>query len=95
MGHKVVCFNCKKALSIGTDFSYSPSSKCAICSNLLVVYNHKFKPPKMTDIKAWEVVEFLGLHGFVFQRIVDKDGKSIQYPTTMADAKEFVLKYKK
>jgi len=55
--------------------------------------SHKFRPPKATDEKAWAVANFMIAHGFGYYTIRDKKGLAVAYPTTLADAKEFVAKY--
>jgi hypothetical protein len=63
---------------------------------------HRFRPPKKTDIKKWEVVKFLIEHGFKYQHIykdvslnngiVDYSNYAV-YPDNMKEAKEFAEKY--
>ena len=69
----------------------------------MALLSHTFRPPVKTDDKAWELVKYLWQHGFCFQHIYDEDTnqttlsnakKYVPYPKNMADAKEFVLKYK-
>ncbi|UTW62343.1 hypothetical protein KFE98_20450 [bacterium SCSIO 12741] len=65
--------------------------------------NHRFRPPKKTDKKAWEVVKYLVAHGFAFQHIF-QEGKSdyyktstdnyVKWPKTLKEAEEFIEKYK-
>jgi DNA-directed RNA polymerase subunit RPC12/RpoP len=103
MGHKKVCFNCKKAFSLGTDFSVKHGSTCPECGRQAFVLQHSFRPPSRDDNKAWKIVEFLKDHGFVYQHIYKDISKKngivsyenyADYPTTMDQAKEFVLKYR-
>ncbi|WP_196889853.1 hypothetical protein [Aureivirga sp. CE67] len=78
-------------------------NKCPICSNQMIFLNHKFRPPKKTEKKKWELVKFLIFNGFPFQHIY-KNGKSdcfkteadnyVAYPKNLHEAKEFVIKYK-
>jgi hypothetical protein len=69
------------------------------------MFNHKFRPPKHSDLKAWKVVTFLYAHGFNYQHIQKDIPFDIlknmpesdwyeEYPSNMRDAKEFVEKYK-
>jgi len=73
--------------------------QCPECGNSYVFYNHKFKPPKKDDLKAWKVVSFLYEHGFTYQHI-HKDFSNLRienyadYPKNLDEAKEFVIKYK-
>jgi hypothetical protein len=99
MGYKKVCFNCRKAFSLGTDFTIKHSSTCPECGDETSILDQKFKPPGNDDIKKWKVVEFLKNQGFIFQKVysVIKNGSysgQVKYPETMVEAKEFVIKYK-
>ena len=103
MGHKKVCFNCRKSFSLGTDYTIKHSAKCPDCGQPTSILQHTFRPPNRDDIKKWKVAEFLKDHGFIFQHIYKdintKNGivsaeNYVEYPTTMEDAKDFVLKYK-
>lgn len=67
----------------------------------MAMLSHTFRPPVKTDDKAWDLVKFLWQNGFCFQHIYDEDidnksnaKKYVTYPKNMAEAKEFVLKYK-
>ncbi len=100
MGHKVVCLNCRKAFSIGTDFTAHVPSKCPECDNTLELFNQRFRPPKKAEVKAWKVIAYLFQNGFYFQHVkakgdemTNKEGY-INYPSTMKEAVEFVKKYK-
>ncbi|MDB3887381.1 hypothetical protein N9344_00345 [bacterium] len=97
MGHKNVCFNCRKALNIGNGFDIITESKCPECGNMMTLMTHRFRPPKKSDEKAWEVVKFLVKEGFPYQHIYDDDTTPpyVSYPKTLKTAKEFVIKYKK
>jgi hypothetical protein len=100
MGYKNVCLVCRKAFSTGRDF-HTPS-KCPECNGEFVFYNHKFRPPPKDDLKAWKVVSFLYEHGFTYQHIYKDLGlynryvseNMADYPMTLDQAKEFVVKYK-
>lgn len=99
MGYKKVCFNCRKALSISSDFTIKHSLTCPESGKQTTILSHLFRPPKQDDLKKWKVVEFLKDHGFLYQHIYEVYTGSIlsgqlQYPETMKEAKEFVVKYK-
>jgi hypothetical protein len=74
------------------------------CSNSLIYLPHRFRPPKKSDKKGWELVKFLISEGFPFQHIY-REGSSelsqkasnnyVVYPKSMAEAREFVKKYQK
>jgi DNA-directed RNA polymerase subunit RPC12/RpoP len=69
MGYKVICLNCRKAFNISSDYNAHVPKKCPECSSQLVMFNHKFQPPKQSDIKAWKVVAFLYENGFNYQHV--------------------------
>ena len=92
MGYKIVCLTCRKAFSIGPD--YLKPEKCSECGGNYIAYNHKFRPPKRDDLKAWKVVGFLSEHGFTYQHVKAIDGNYVEYPTTLEEAREFIVKYK-
>jgi len=94
MGYKNVCLNCKRVDNIGTDFEKFKTGKCPECGADMIFVDHKFRPPKKTDKKRWELAEFLIRNGFVFQRIVDDNHVYVTYPQSIQEAKEFVEKYK-
>jgi len=103
MGHKVVCINCYRVENIRSDLTNLKIGNCPLCSEKMIFVNHKFRPPKKNEKKKWEVVKFLISKGFPFQHIY-QEGKSdyyktnfenyVEYPKTMKEAKEFVIKYK-
>jgi hypothetical protein len=55
-----------------------------------------FKAPKKTDKRQWGKIRFLLEHGFGFLkiRLGKNSNKSIAYPKTLAEAKNFEQKYK-
>jgi hypothetical protein len=105
MGYKAVCLNCRKAFNLSPDYTLHVPVKCFECSGQLVMFNHKFRPPKHSDIKAWKVVAFLYTHGFNYQHIqkdipldilknMPESDRYEEYPSNMKDAKQFVEKHK-
>lgn len=103
MGHKSICLNCRKAFNQGSDYDNRIESNCPECGQLRISMPHRFRPPKKTDIKKWEVVKFLIEHGFKYQHIYKdvslKNGIVVYsnyapYPDNLNEAKEFVEKYK-
>ena len=99
MGHKKVCFNCRKAFSLYKNNAEAINLVCPECGEACRVLNQKFKPPKRDDLQKWEVVKFLVDSGFVFQNVYKEVTKGvylqIPYPQNMPDAKEFVTVSKK
>ena len=75
--------------------------KCQECGGDYIYYDHKFRPPKRSDLKAWQVVKFLKQNGFTYQRVYDEYIKTRQYgyythavyPKSMSEAKEFVARF--
>ncbi|MGV0754728.1 hypothetical protein ACTS95_07990 [Empedobacter brevis] len=103
MGHKVVCLDCKKSFSQGTDFNDRKEANCSDCGKPMTLLPHRFRPPKKIEDKKWEVVKFLIDNGFYYQYIYEivenKNGVTnyqnyTKYPDNLRDAKEFVEQYK-
>ena len=105
MGYKAACLNCRKAFNLSSDYTGHVPEMCPECSGQLLLFNHKFRPPKQSDIKAWKVVAFLYEHGFNYQHVqkempfdalrnMPENGLYEEYPTNLRDAKVFVEKYK-
>ncbi len=74
---------------------YPKSIECPICKRVAVCVGRHFKPPKKSDTAQWKKVEYLIEHGFIFQKIkpVKNCYDSVPYPETLAQAKDFVVKY--
>jgi predicted RNA-binding Zn-ribbon protein involved in translation (DUF1610 family) len=96
MGNKNVCFDCRKSQNLGSNYENFVVSNCPDCGKKMTLMSNRFRPPKKTNVKEWEVVEFLFNEGFKYQHIYDIEiTKSyVPYPTNMKEAKEFVAKYK-
>jgi hypothetical protein len=104
MGYKLICLECKKSENLGTDIRNLVESDCTVCKKERIFMPHRFRPPKKSDEKSWQVVRFLIENGFKYQHIYQEDSSElylnstsnyISYPTNMRDAKEFIEKYKK
>lgn len=100
MGHKKVCLDCRVAFNRPFDSGSGLTYPCPNCSKSMLLLPHRFRPPKKSDDKKWEVVEFLIRNGFYYQHIVDdglepKNGETSHqnYPRNMREAKEFIKKY--
>jgi len=105
MGYKIVCFNCRKAFNnnLGAQHNFG---KCTECGGEYVYFNHKFRPPRKSDLEAWKVVRFLFDIGFNFQHVVEEhikireNGRALdydiygQYPRNLKEAQEFITKFK-
>jgi hypothetical protein len=69
----------------------------------MLILPHRFRPPKKTDSKGWQLTGFLIDNGFPYHHIYQV-GKSelvkyrynnyVPYPKNMRDAKEFIEQYK-
>ena len=89
------CFHCRKSFK-------KPQNQeprlCPQCGSGLVQLNRKFSAPKTTDVEQWKKVEFLVAHGFRFQSVYEQreDGGKykVDYPTTLAEARTFVVAHK-
>lgn len=90
MGHKKVCFTCRKAFSLYEYEAKIINLTCPECGLSTILINHKFRPPKREDIKQWQLAKFLVDNGFHFQHVY-KDHVLIPYPTNMEDARTFVI----
>jgi hypothetical protein len=104
MGNKVVCLDCKKSFSQGTDFKDRKEANCPDCGKPMTLLPHRFRAPKISEDKKWETVKFLINKGFYFQHIYENITKTINgftnyenlvsYPDNIREAKEFVERYK-
>ena len=98
MGHKKVCLDCKNSFNRDFDSGSELTYPCPECGKPMTLLPHRFRPPKKTDDKKWEVVKFFVDHGFYYQHIskpetIDKT-EYVKYPDNLREAKEFVIKYK-
>lgn len=94
MGYKNVCINCKRVENLGTDYSKFKTGKCPECQNLMFFVNHRFKPPKKSDLRSWEVVRYLIENGYDFKNMISKNGLILDYPNNIKEAKSFIDSYK-
>ncbi len=89
-----VCFACRKSFK-------KPRSQeqraCPQCGGQLIALSRKFAAPKISDIEQWKKVQYLVVHGFLFQPVYERgeDGVlyRVSYPDNLEEATEFVLKY--
>lgn len=104
MGYKKICLECRlsltRAFDDGTEDRRYP---CPECGKEMILMPHRFRPPKKSDEKKWQTVEFFIQHGFYYQHIQDgpetrnhinRKEKYVEYPETVKEAKEFVIKYR-
>ena len=104
MGHKKVCINCRESLNLDISDYSSETYPCSKCGRQMTLLPHRFRPPKKSNNKGWELVEFLISNGFPFQHIYQIESNEchkklsynyVSYPKNLLDAKEFIIKYKK
>lgn len=71
--------------------------QCVSCGGVTYNLGRHFKAPKKSDVTQWKKVVYLVHHGFYFQKIrpIKNSYFSVSYPSTLAEAKVFVKKYKK
>lgn len=103
MGHKKVCLNCRESLNLDNSDYAVEKYPCSKCGKQMTLLPHRFRPPKKTDDKGWQLVKFLIDNGFYFQHIYQEGsgelfGKLtnnyVPYPKNLREAKEFVITYK-
>jgi len=71
--------------------------KCPTCGGKAILMDIRFRPPKKSDDKQWEKVQFLVKHGFNFQKVYRIEGSvrhREKYPKNLNEAKDFVEKFK-
>ena len=68
--------------------------KCPNCGLRARHVGRFFKAPPADDAKQWAKVRFLVEHGFPFHRIY-VGGRSVPYPETLEQAKQFVKTYRR
>jgi predicted RNA-binding Zn-ribbon protein involved in translation (DUF1610 family) len=94
MTRKKVCLNCRIAFSIHLTDVTATVYVCPECNGEMMILPHRFRPPRKTDLRKWEVVTFLIENGFLYQHIDDLEARTYaKYPETMIDAQEFMVKY--
>ncbi|MFD2892816.1 hypothetical protein ACFS5J_12420 [Flavobacterium chuncheonense] len=98
MGYKNICLECRTSYSKGNDYKNHTESNCPQCGKKMILVNHKFKPPKKSETKSWEMVKLLVENGFKFQVVYEQIEKGVylkvNYPKNLSEAKEFIKKYK-
>ena len=93
------CLSCRtsnKRHVEGSPSEYPLIMECPICKGTTFNLGRHFKAPKKSDNAQWKKVAFLIEHGFLFQniRLDPSNHESVPYPKTLAEAKNFVIKYK-
>lgn len=103
MGHKKVCIECRLVFNRNFDSGSELTYPCPKCRQSMLLLPHRFRPPKKTDEKGWQVVKFLLEHGFSFQHLYEERSSDYSnkpsttyapYPKNLREAKEFVETYK-
>jgi hypothetical protein len=72
MAHKKICLNCRKAFNVTNADRTKINLTCPEYERQPALFNHKFRPPKKSDMKQWELVLFLRANGFVYQHVYTK-----------------------
>lgn len=95
------CLKCRKVFRRPVEFPYNEEDaikKCSHCGDKSYNCGRKFHAPKISDDKAWKLVDFLIHNGFVFHSVYDPAQRpslvKVPYPKTIEEAREFVVKYK-
>ena len=86
-----VCFPCRKSFKRSVNLESPP---CPDCAGPTVGLSRKFHAPPMRDVKSWRVVEFVVANGLRYHAIRRDTGRWVSYPRTMAQAEEFVVRYR-
>lgn len=90
-----VCFQCRKTFK--KPVSDEPR-KCPQCGLPLIALSRKFSAPRSNEVEQWQKIKLLVDHGFFFQSVYERrlDGLQYraQYPKSLAEAQEFVIKFK-
>lgn len=98
MGYKIICTECRTSYSKGNDPENLFESNCSSCGQKMILVDHKFKPPKKSEIKKWQVVKLLVENGLTFQAVHEKLEKGVylrvNYPKNLSEAKEFIQRFK-
>ena len=97
MGYKNICLESRTSYSKGSDFENHIESNCPQCGLKMILVNHKFKPPKKSEVKKWKMVKLLVENGFKFQAVYNLIEKGmflkVNYPKDVNEAKDFIKKY--
>jgi hypothetical protein len=89
------CFACRRSFKRNVDFRAPVYVKpCPNCSGQAIHLGRHFKPPKPTERKQWEKVEYLVQSGFFFQHVQNAESCQVAYPETLEEAREFVASYR-
>jgi DNA-directed RNA polymerase subunit RPC12/RpoP len=89
------CFACRRSFKRPGGVDAPDRRRCPHCGGEAVNLGRHFKAPSLGDDKQWAKVRFLVEQGFPLQRIYGADGNPVPYPTTLAEAKEFVKMYRR
>jgi len=87
-----VCFHCRKSFKLPVSRA---ARVCPQCRGTMEMLSRKFSAPRAADIAQWKKVQFLVENGFrfypVLQPLAAGVSQRVRYPSTLAEAKEFVL----
>ncbi|WP_207420068.1 hypothetical protein [Desertivirga brevis] len=102
MSHKKICLECRLSFNRERITNFGTKKICPECGKEMILFPHRFRPPKKNDDEKWKTVEFLVENGFYYQHLykdrrymnLDVHENYITYPETLREAKEFVEKYR-
>ena len=91
------CVSCRKSFKRKVEEHEPglPDKQCPHCGGVATGLYRHFKAPPTNDILQWKKVALLIQNGFRFEHLRDQNGCAVPYPSTMAEAREFVLRYAK
>lgn len=101
MGHKNVCFGCRKAFNV--PYEGIREIACTTCGTPMTQLPHRFRPPKKNEDAKWETAKFLVEQGFPYHHVYNRDGvignrdkpeNYVDYPESMREAREFIVTYR-
>ena len=87
-----VCLKCRRAFKRKPD-RWVPDKVCPQCRGPAVGMSRKFRAPPRSDEAQWAKVEFLVRRGFRFYSVYDEHHQAVQYPNTLAEARDFVRRF--
>lgn len=94
-----VCLECCKSFKRYCNMAIGVPDElpCPECGRASYNVGRHFKAPRRADKAQWEKIRLLIGHGFYFQKIRIGPGHhdTMPYPKTLAEAREFVERYKR
>lgn len=97
MSDKSVCLNCKKSFSKVNIIKQQINLVCPQCGEKIFVVNQKFKPPKKTDKKEWQIIKALIDGGYNFQSFYQEiypNNNFVSFPKKLSEVEPFLEAYR-